>query len=191
MPFGLTIGTERANTLQVRENAQFSTRPLRLTTPPPQTAIQYELANRGWGTEPDITMAEYITIMLINGKSEDQINSELMDRASQPLFYSSRLLIISSSWFVVIGPDYGMRFAPKSLPVFTNHSIQTRALASGYLPRQRKVLQKRSLPPPLPLPCNPSRKMPSQIVVNNLPRTQMTGHRNVGKSVNRDHITLL
>jgi hypothetical protein len=28
-------------------------------------------------------MAEYITIMLINGKSEDQINSELMDRASR------------------------------------------------------------------------------------------------------------
>ena len=31
-------------------------------------------------------MAEYITIMLINGKSEDQINSELMDRASQTRF---------------------------------------------------------------------------------------------------------
>lgn len=28
-------------------------------------------------------MAEYITIMLINGKAEDQINSELMDRASR------------------------------------------------------------------------------------------------------------
>ena len=81
MPFGLTIGTERANTLQVCRNAQFRTP--RLTTPPPQTAIQNELASRGWGTEPDITMAEYITIMLINGKSEDQINSELMDRASQ------------------------------------------------------------------------------------------------------------
>jgi hypothetical protein len=140
MPFGLTIGTERANTLQVRENAQFSTRPHRLTSPPPQTAIQYELANRGWGTEPDITMAEYITIMLINGKSEDQINSELMDRASQPLFYFSRLLITSSSRFVVIGPDYGMHFTPRSLPLFTDDSIQTRALASGYLPRQQKVL---------------------------------------------------
>jgi hypothetical protein len=84
MAFGLTIGTERANTLQVRK--QFSTQPPRFTSPPPQTAIQNELASRGWGTEPDVTMAEYITIMLINGKSEDQINSELMDRASQALF---------------------------------------------------------------------------------------------------------
>jgi len=80
MPFGLTIGTERANTLQVRKNAQIFTQTPRFTDPPPQTAIQNELAKRGWGTEPDITMAEYITIMLINGKSEDQINSELMDR---------------------------------------------------------------------------------------------------------------
>lgn len=31
-------------------------------------------------------MAEYITIMLINGKLEDQINSELMDRASRTHF---------------------------------------------------------------------------------------------------------
>jgi hypothetical protein len=100
MPFGLTIGTERANILQVSQNAQFSTQPFPFTTPPPQTAIQNELANRGWGTEPDITMAEYITIMLINGKSEDQINSELMDRASRThsiLF--SRLLIRYSRHF--------------------------------------------------------------------------------------------
>jgi hypothetical protein len=83
MPFGLTIGTERANTLQVRQNAQFFAPTSRLTVSPPQTAIQNELANRGWGTEPDITMAEYITIMLINGKLEDQINSELVDRVLQ------------------------------------------------------------------------------------------------------------
>ena len=82
MPFGLTIGTERANALQVRRDAPFSTKPFSLTTPPLQTTIQNELANRGWGTEPDVTMAEYITIMLINGKSEEQINSELMDRTS-------------------------------------------------------------------------------------------------------------
>ena len=31
-------------------------------------------------------MAEYITIMLINGKLEDQINNELVDRASQTHF---------------------------------------------------------------------------------------------------------
>ena len=64
----------------------FSPKHFRLTTILPQTAIQHELANRGWGTEPDVTMAEYITIMLINGKSEDQINGELMDRASQTHF---------------------------------------------------------------------------------------------------------
>jgi len=94
MAFGLTIGTERANTLQVSQNARFSTQPSPFTTSPPQTAIQNELANRGWGTEPDVTMAEYITIMLINGKSEDQINGELMDRASRThIILFSRLLI--------------------------------------------------------------------------------------------------
>ena len=107
MAFGLTIGTERANVLQVRELPQFSIQSLRFTTGPPQTAIQDELANRGWGTEPDVTMAEYITIMLINGKSEEQINNELMDRALQTTFYFSRLLIKCSPRFVVIGPDYG------------------------------------------------------------------------------------
>jgi len=109
MAFGLTIGTERANVLQVRELPQFSIQPLRFTTGPPQTAIQDELANRGWGTEPDVTMAEYITIMLINGKSEEQINNELMDRALQTMFCFSRLLIKCAPRFVVIGPDYGTR----------------------------------------------------------------------------------
>lgn len=96
MPFGLTIGTERANVLQVCQNAQFRT--LRLITPP-QTAIQNELASRGWGTEPDVTMAEYITIMLINGKSEDQINGELMDRASRTYLdffaFTDQILLLS------------------------------------------------------------------------------------------------
>lgn len=82
-PFGLTIGTGRADTLQVSEHAQIYTQSLRFIILPSKTAIQNELAARGWGTEPDVTMAEYITIMLINGKLEDQINSELMDRASR------------------------------------------------------------------------------------------------------------
>ena len=48
-------------------------------------------------------MAEYITIMLINGKLEDQINSELMDRASEPTLFFSRSLIkcpyyLCSNW---------------------------------------------------------------------------------------------
>ena len=32
-------------------------------------------------------MAEYITIMLINGKAEEQINSELMDRMSKTSYF--------------------------------------------------------------------------------------------------------
>jgi hypothetical protein len=36
-------------------------------------------------------MAEYITIMLINGKSEEQINSELMDRTSNTYLTFSRV----------------------------------------------------------------------------------------------------
>ena len=102
MAFGLTIGTDRANALQVRQSVQFSIQPSPSITSPPQTAIQNELANRGWGTEPDVTMAEYITIMLINGKLEDQINSELVDRASGTHFlFFSRLLIqycLCSNW---------------------------------------------------------------------------------------------
>ncbi|TFY75230.1 hypothetical protein EWM64_g8780, partial [Hericium alpestre] len=59
MPFGLTIGTERANALQ--------------------TAIQDELMRRGYSSDADPVMAEYITIMVINNKTSAQISSELED----------------------------------------------------------------------------------------------------------------
>ncbi|TFY65452.1 hypothetical protein EVJ58_g1970 [Rhodofomes roseus] len=59
MAFGLTIGTERATTLQ--------------------TSIQDELTRRGYSTEADPVMAEYITIMIINNKTKEQISSELED----------------------------------------------------------------------------------------------------------------
>ncbi|KAI0036150.1 hypothetical protein K488DRAFT_41726 [Vararia minispora EC-137] len=59
MPFGLTIGTERATALQ--------------------NAIQDELIKRRYSQEPDPVMAEYITIMIINNKSSEQISSELED----------------------------------------------------------------------------------------------------------------
>ncbi|KAG9312120.1 hypothetical protein JVU11DRAFT_7407 [Chiua virens] len=59
MPFGLTIGTERANTLQ--------------------NAIQDELMKRGFSPDADPVMAEYITIMIINNKTAAQITSELED----------------------------------------------------------------------------------------------------------------
>ncbi|KIY50263.1 hypothetical protein FISHEDRAFT_71871 [Fistulina hepatica ATCC 64428] len=59
MPFGLTIGTERAFALQ--------------------ESIENELLQRGFSAEPDPVMAEYITIMIINNKSAAQITSELED----------------------------------------------------------------------------------------------------------------
>ncbi|KAJ6624311.1 hypothetical protein B0H10DRAFT_1784731 [Mycena sp. CBHHK59/15] len=59
MPFGLTIGTERATALQ--------------------QSIQDELSRRGYSPEPDHVMAEYITIMIINNKTASQITSELED----------------------------------------------------------------------------------------------------------------
>ncbi|KAI0282809.1 hypothetical protein BGY98DRAFT_1174441 [Russula aff. rugulosa BPL654] len=59
MRFGLAIGTERAKTLE--------------------SAIQDELIKRGYSAEPDPVMAEYITIMIINNKTRDQISSELED----------------------------------------------------------------------------------------------------------------
>ncbi|KAJ6497701.1 hypothetical protein C8R45DRAFT_899120 [Mycena sanguinolenta] len=59
MPFGLTIGTERATALQ--------------------QSIQDELTRRNYSAEPDAVMAEYITIMIINNKSAGQITGELED----------------------------------------------------------------------------------------------------------------
>ncbi|TFK44894.1 hypothetical protein BDQ12DRAFT_730902 [Crucibulum laeve] len=59
MPFGLTIGTERAAVLQ--------------------QSIQDELTTRGFSQEPDPVMAEYITIMVINNKTAAQITTELED----------------------------------------------------------------------------------------------------------------
>lgn len=59
MPFGLAISTERAKALE--------------------SAIQDELIKRGYSAEPDPVMAEYITIMIINNKTRDQISSELED----------------------------------------------------------------------------------------------------------------
>lgn len=44
-----------------------------------QDAIQQELAVRGWATENDPVMAEFITIMMINSKSSEQITAELTE----------------------------------------------------------------------------------------------------------------
>ncbi|KAF8583824.1 hypothetical protein K439DRAFT_1634039 [Ramaria rubella] len=44
-----------------------------------QRTIQSELAARGYSSESDPVMAEYITIMFINDKTPEQINNELAD----------------------------------------------------------------------------------------------------------------
>ncbi|KAG9077338.1 hypothetical protein FS749_010786 [Ceratobasidium sp. UAMH 11750] len=44
-----------------------------------QSAIQKELVAKGYSDEADLVMAEYITIMLINSKTADQITAELID----------------------------------------------------------------------------------------------------------------
>ncbi|KAF8526052.1 hypothetical protein BU17DRAFT_83565 [Hysterangium stoloniferum] len=54
-----------------------------------QRKIQTELAVRGYSSETDPVMAEYITIMVINDKTAEQINTELAD---------------------LIGPDYESNF---------------------------------------------------------------------------------
>ncbi|KAL5504674.1 hypothetical protein ACEPAH_7337 [Sanghuangporus vaninii] len=59
MPFDLTIGTEPAKALQ--------------------DSIQNELQKRGFSPDADPVMAEYITIMLINNKTAEQITAELED----------------------------------------------------------------------------------------------------------------
>jgi len=44
-----------------------------------QDSIQRELAVKGWASANDPVMAEFITIMIINSKSPDQITSELRE----------------------------------------------------------------------------------------------------------------
>ncbi|CEL56562.1 Nuclear polyadenylated RNA-binding protein NAB2 OS=Saccharomyces cerevisiae (strain ATCC 204508 / S288c) GN=NAB2 PE=1 SV=1 [Rhizoctonia solani AG-1 IB] len=44
-----------------------------------QSAIQKELVAKGYSDESDMVMAEYITIMLINSKTAEQITAELVD----------------------------------------------------------------------------------------------------------------
>jgi nuclear polyadenylated RNA-binding protein NAB2 len=41
------------------------------------TAVHAKLLEVGWGSEDDTSLAEFIVLMLVNGKTEDQIASEL------------------------------------------------------------------------------------------------------------------
>ncbi|KAH9050934.1 polyadenylated RNA binding protein [Lactarius deliciosus] len=78
MPFGLAISTERAKALEVFAYFWGAIRTVHAHLSL-QSAIQDELIKRGYSAEPDPVMAEYITIMIINNKTRDQISSELED----------------------------------------------------------------------------------------------------------------
>lgn len=41
------------------------------------SAVHAKLLEVGWGSEDDTSLAEFIVLMLVNGKTEDQIASEL------------------------------------------------------------------------------------------------------------------
>lgn len=41
------------------------------------TAVHNKMLEVGWGSEDDTSLAEFIVLMLVNGKTEDQIASEL------------------------------------------------------------------------------------------------------------------
>lgn len=41
------------------------------------SAVHTKLLDVGWGSEDDTSLAEFIVLMLVNGKTEDQIASEL------------------------------------------------------------------------------------------------------------------
>ncbi|KAH9174919.1 hypothetical protein EDB89DRAFT_2113391 [Lactarius sanguifluus] len=79
MPFGLAISTERAKALEVFAYFWGAIRTVHAHLSL-QSAIQDELIKRGYSAEPDPVMAEYITIMIINNKTRDQISSELEDQ---------------------------------------------------------------------------------------------------------------
>ncbi|KIY69480.1 hypothetical protein CYLTODRAFT_442633 [Cylindrobasidium torrendii FP15055 ss-10] len=64
MPFGLLLNTDRAKALE--------------------NAIAAELYKQGYNPDNDSTMAEYITIMVINNKTPDQIFEEIAELVSTP-----------------------------------------------------------------------------------------------------------
>lgn len=85
----LAMNTDRARALQVGISLRDRIGLLLITGSDEQSSIQKELAMKGYSTESDPVMAEYITIMLINTKTSEQITSELTD---------------------LIGPEYDPKF---------------------------------------------------------------------------------
>ncbi|KAH8115314.1 hypothetical protein DFH11DRAFT_1588586 [Phellopilus nigrolimitatus] len=101
MAFDLTIGTERAQTLQ--------------------NSIQDELMKRGYSPDADPVMAEYITIMLINNKTADQITAELED-----LIGASEYDASFTEWlFVEAAKKSEPHPEPSSTPVATAIKIES------------------------------------------------------------------
>lgn len=100
MPFGLTIGTDRATAFQ--------------------DAIQDELLKRGYSQEADPVMAEYITIMVINNKTAAQITAELQDLIASDIDAS----------FITWLFDEARKGAPASeLPPATTSHVPTESVA--------------------------------------------------------------
>ncbi|KAF8653285.1 hypothetical protein AX16_003987 [Volvariella volvacea WC 439] len=98
MPFGLTIGTPRALQLQ-------------------QT-IQDELTKQGLITEGDSVMAEYITIMIINDKTADQITTEMKE---------------------IIGPEYPSSFTDWLFEEAAKGSDESAAAAPEPSPSEQAI----------------------------------------------------
>ncbi|KAG6920193.1 hypothetical protein DXG01_004962 [Tephrocybe rancida] len=87
MPFGLTIGTERATALQ--------------------QSIEDELMKRGFSPEADPVMAEYITIMIINNKTSGRLQSSYPRQFPAD---SSDVVQITSELQDLIGSDFDPSF---------------------------------------------------------------------------------
>ncbi|CAE7198246.1 unnamed protein product [Rhizoctonia solani] len=62
-----------------------------------QASIQKELVAKGYSDESDLVMAEYITIMLINSKTAEQITNELVDLVGPEYGAANTILVLSQS----------------------------------------------------------------------------------------------
>ncbi|KAF8162360.1 hypothetical protein BJ912DRAFT_914995 [Pholiota molesta] len=156
MPFGLTIGTERAIALQ--------------------QSIQDELTKRGYSPDADPVMAEYITIMVINNKTSAQITSELEDLIGSDFNSSFTDWLFVEAAKGASEPDAISQSPPpksdqpadpgpsKSIPTYTSdlsraaprNGIYQQALSQA-LPSSSNSAQKRSASARSPSPTHPNK----------------------------------
>ncbi|KAI0941719.1 hypothetical protein AcW1_003529 [Taiwanofungus camphoratus] len=160
MAFGLTIGTERASTLQ--------------------NSIRDELTKRGYSPDADPVMAEYITIMIINNKTPAQISSELEDLIGTDfdpsfvdwLFAEAAKGAPESEAPAAAEPSTSTQTATRELPPHVNNEASRRppngprASAPLYqqalsqaLPSTSPSAQKRSASARSPSPNGPANKL--------------------------------